>query len=89
MSGVLSTVTLAKPCENIGCLPVIKQDLLDEVSETEDRIVRNKALERGDRLMSLFLKTVGGRPAVGIGVDKGKIGGLVVRRARKEQTMHG
>lgn len=37
---------------------VRKQDLLDEVSETEDVITRRKALERGDNLMSIFWSTV-------------------------------
>ncbi|CAM9432817.1 unnamed protein product [Ectocarpus fasciculatus] len=35
------------------------EDLLDDVSETEDIITRNKALERGDKLMAAFWGTLG------------------------------
>ena len=39
-------------------LSIPKQDLLDEVSETEDIITRKKALERGDKLMTAFWDTM-------------------------------
>ncbi|CAB1108970.1 unnamed protein product [Ectocarpus sp. CCAP 1310/34] len=35
------------------------EDLLDDVSETEDIITRNKALERGDKLMAAFWASFG------------------------------
>lgn len=41
------------------------KDLLDEVSETEDIITRNKALERGDKLMTTFWDTLGANTASG------------------------
>ncbi|CAM9356030.1 unnamed protein product [Ectocarpus sp. 4 AP-2014] len=39
------------------------EDLLDDVSETEDIITRNKALERGDKLMAAFWASFGGSAA--------------------------
>ncbi|CAM9347008.1 unnamed protein product [Ectocarpus sp. 12 AP-2014] len=39
------------------------EDLLDDVSETEDIITRNKALERGDKLMAAFWASFGASAA--------------------------
>lgn len=46
------------PLANVSRPPDPK-DLLDDVSETEDIITRNKALERGDKLMAAFWGTLG------------------------------
>lgn len=65
------------------------KDLLDEVSEAEDRIVRTKALEHGDRLMARFRQKVGELPITDAAQgNKGNPGWYVLTSLATESRRH-